>query len=171
MPFTIQWSNKIPVRDKFPAFWRKGMLLWTCLEPTWQWHCVCTVEIFFPFIQPRQKGEASQQNFKVKGWKNCSPSLNLKPQRCGQWNLSFVLLDNPWLLTSSAEWAICLKPLWAWNLLGRFVGLRTVYLQEISLLGADGGGWVWSKRVHLRCFFGRELSKQSSFMSNCVFPG
>lgn len=107
MPFTIQWSNKIPVRDKFPGFWRKGMLLWTCLEPTWQWHCVCTVEIFFPFIQPRQKGEASQQNFKVKGWKNCSPSLNLnlKDVGSGTWDLCCWTTPGCWPAVQSGQFA------------------------------------------------------------------
>lgn len=54
--------------------------------------------------------------------------------------------------------------------MGRIIGLRTVYLQEMSLLGSGWGGWA--EKSTLLDFFPlcRDISKQSLFMSKGVFP-
>lgn len=179
MIICLSWFNG---QTKFqPAMFSKilektGMLFCMCLEPLTMTLCMYNQEFLLILFQTRAQWEASYQNFKAKEWKNCSPSLNLKPPRWAQLNQSFVLLDNPWLQTSPEGWAVCLKHLWAWNVFGRTLGWRKVYLQEISLLGAGRRGredwrvyFTWGFFFFF-FFFSKEISKQSSFMSKWVFP-
>lgn len=65
----IQWSQKIPVRDKFSSVLKKkGMLLWACLEPF-----MMTLRIYsqdFLFISPNQaKGRSLPLKLQGQGMK------------------------------------------------------------------------------------------------------
>lgn len=142
----IQWSHKIPARDKFSSVPKRGHAIMNVLRTICNDITSTESRFSFYFSKPGQKEKPPTETSKQRDEKNCSSSLILKPQRWGQLSQSFVLLDNPWLLTRGAEWANCLKHLWSWNLLGRFVGLRKVCLQEMSLLGA-GQGWGWQRNL------------------------